>query len=205
MRHSPLHASSLLLAFLALLPPAGAGAQQDVSSRQVRHADSLRSGPRFADTVRMAGRVIVPPGVLDTSGRRLYVQDSVGAVFVERRRDQRDVLVREGDSVVVTGVLEANRDFNEIDAAAVTVVPGSPALPVPVPVNALDRPALDAAESRFVVLEGVVSRALLGRGDRELLLATAGGDTTYSVAIAEEDEGRHALALERFAAGTACV
>src|SRR5687768_10978430 len=126
MMRPPVQAIPLLLALLALLAPARAGAQQDVTSRQLRHADSLRSRPRFTDTVRMAGRVIVPPGVLDTSGRRLYVQDSAGAVFVERRRDQRAVLVREGDSVVVTGVLEASRDFNEIDDAEVTLIAGPP-------------------------------------------------------------------------------
>ena len=197
----PVPASPVVLALLLLLAPAGAGAQQPVSSRQVRHADSLRSRPRYGDTVRIVGRVIVPPGVLDTTGRRLFVQDSAGAVFVERRRDQRDILIRKGDSVVVTGVLEPNRDFNEVEGAAITVVPGAPALPAPLPVSALIRPALDAAEARLVVLEGVVGRALLGRGDRALLLSTAGGDTTYSVAIVEEDEGSHSLALDRFAAG----
>lgn len=190
----------IVVTLLALCAqPFPVSAQLPVTTREIRRADSLSTKPRIGDTVRVSGRVILGSGVIDSSRLRIYVQDSTGAVYVRAEGEHRHWSLQIGEAVTIVGVVGSRRGYNQLDALRVVASRGPRHDLAPLQLRSFRRAELDSAGVRLVSVEGVITRALLGRGERALVLA-APGDTA-TVLLLEEDDGDAALRFDRFSPG----
>jgi diguanylate cyclase (GGDEF)-like protein/PAS domain S-box-containing protein len=119
------------------------------------------------DTVRVAGRATVASGALHERGLDIAIDDGTGAIRVFSRKAA--VEVREGDSLVATGVAQRYRGMAELLVSDVRVVPGPRRIVEPI---VLARPRAGAElEGRLVRIRGVVREAGGSEGGRWYSLA----------------------------------
>lgn len=157
--------AALVVAALALLAQPG-GAQAG-GKRQgpmpIANTFALEGAPT---SVMIAGRATVASGLLQRQSLDIAVDDGSAAIRVYGRT--MTTTVREGDSVVATGVIRRYRGALELDATAVTVVPAPPRI---VPPRVLRVPRVEAEdEGRLVRTRGFAGASGTSEGGLWLVL-----------------------------------
>lgn len=150
-----------MLALLALA--LGAAAQLTTTPPQAAPAPISIARALTAptnDTVTIAGRATAASGQLQANALDLTVDDGTGALRIFSRSVR--ATVREGDSVVATGMVRTYRGDRELAAIRFTVVPGA-RRPVHPAMVSLTPAALEQAWGRLVTVRGRV----LGYGRSE--------------------------------------
>ena len=110
----------LALLLLVVRAAAAVGAQ---GSDAIRPIQSVLATDGSNQRVTISGRATASAGQMQSTSFEIAVQDASGGVRVFSRA--LDVPVREGDSVVATGVIKRYRGDLELVATRVTAVPGA--------------------------------------------------------------------------------
>jgi hypothetical protein len=153
--------------------PSGGGTGND-GGPLVSIADAIRRG---SGTVRIEGIVTTGPDLLDTSGRRIVVQDT--SAGIEILLPTNGSAPRPGSRIRAAGSVGKAYDAPRLKASAVTVVStGGHSSPID-----LDRAPTAAHEWRLVRIRGVVAD-VKKLGDRWRAELSVGGDTVVVSGLA---------------------
>ncbi len=130
--------------------------------------------------VRIAGRAVVAAGKLQASSFDVAIEDATAGIRLFSRTLQANV--KEGDSVVATGVLKMYRGNLELAADAVQVVPGSRRVIAP-HLLAIDPPSLAQHAGQLVQVHGRVAGFGHSEGGQWLRLRDASSTGRGSLTI----------------------
>ncbi|HEX3866022.1 MAG TPA: hypothetical protein VHV78_04685, partial [Gemmatimonadaceae bacterium] len=110
----------ILLTLALFAAPTSAMAQTaPLSPRDIIRADAPKAGP--GDVARVAGRVSLGPGIIDTGSISIYIQDATGAgLHVVGRASAATEALAAGDSVDVVGTVGLGHTGLELSDAVIS-------------------------------------------------------------------------------------